>query len=50
MVRSRPLEAVNPEMGTGEIEVTALELEIQNVSKTLPFELKIMPINQKNSV
>lgn len=40
IVQLRPPAAVNPELRTGEIEILAQDLEIQNPAKTLPFELK----------
>jgi aspartyl-tRNA synthetase len=40
IVRLRPKDAINPEMKTGEIEVEAQEVEILNISKTTPFEIK----------
>lgn len=38
-VRARPEGTINPEMGTGEIEVLGKELKILNRSKTPPFQL-----------
>lgn len=38
-VRARPEGTVNPEMGTGEIEVLGKELVILNKSETPPFQL-----------
>lgn len=38
-VRARSPETVNPEMGTGEIEVYGIELTILNTSNTPPFPL-----------
>ncbi len=40
VVQLRPENAINPELKTGEIEIFAHDLEIQNPAKTLPFELK----------
>ena len=40
MVRKRPLEAKNPDMQTGNVEILCIDFEILNQSKTLPFELK----------
>jgi len=39
-VNERPVDARNPNMKTGDIEVVCKELEILNSSKNLPFELK----------
>ncbi len=39
-VNERPIDARNPNMNTGDIEVVCKELEILNSSKNLPFELK----------
>ncbi len=39
-VRSRPADALNPDMPTGGIEIACTDLEILNQSKTTPFELK----------
>ena len=39
-VLGRPVEAINPEMKTGEIEVDVEEVEILNKSRTTPFEIK----------
>lgn len=38
-VRRRDPQTVNPRIATGEIEVDALEIEILNESKVLPFEI-----------
>lgn len=40
LVRRRPSDAINPEMKTGDIEIVCSELELLNISKPLPFELK----------
>ena len=40
IVRPRPKDAINREMKTGEIEVEVQEVEILNISKTTPFEIK----------
>ncbi|NQZ30391.1 MAG: aspartate--tRNA ligase [Oceanospirillaceae bacterium] len=39
LVRNRPNGTVNPEMGTGEIEVLGKELIVLNKSETPPFQL-----------
>jgi len=39
LVRNRPEGTVNPEMGTGEIEVLGKELVVLNKSETPPFQL-----------
>lgn len=39
-VQARPKEAINPDMKTGEIEIAVDAVEILNVSKTTPFEIK----------
>ncbi|MFQ6066745.1 MAG: aspartate--tRNA ligase [bacterium] len=39
-VRPRPLESVNPELRTGEIEVIVENLEILNISESLPFPVQ----------
>lgn len=39
-VNERPVDARNPNMKTGDIEVVGKDLEILNSSKNLPFELK----------
>jgi len=36
----RPAESVNPKITTGEIEIQAEEVEVLNVSKTLPFSIE----------
>ncbi|MFN2465333.1 MAG: aspartate--tRNA ligase [Candidatus Dormibacteria bacterium] len=44
-VRSRPPDAVNPDMPTGEIEVVAQRATVLSASKTPPF-----PINEESNV
>ncbi|MCJ8299059.1 MAG: aspartate--tRNA ligase, partial [Pseudomonadales bacterium] len=39
LVRDRPQGTINPEMGTGEIEILGKELVILNKSETPPFQL-----------
>ncbi len=39
-VGRRPDDAVNPNLGTGEIEVTAKSVQVISASKTPPFEVK----------
>jgi aspartyl-tRNA synthetase len=39
VVNKRPEKMINPKLATGTIEVTAVELEILNEAKTLPFEI-----------
>lgn len=38
-VQKRPVKDVNPKLKTGTIEILAMELEILNEAKTLPFEI-----------
>jgi aspartyl-tRNA synthetase len=39
LVRNRPNGTINPDMGTGEVEVLGKELKILNKSETPPFQL-----------
>ncbi|HHU91955.1 MAG TPA: aspartate--tRNA ligase [Halanaerobiaceae bacterium] len=39
-VEARPVENINPEISTGEIEVNGLEIKILNSAKTTPFQIQ----------
>ena len=47
-VRTRPEGTVNPDMGTGEIEVLGHELEILNRAATPPFQLDDTGVSEEN--